>query len=206
MGIVTCQTCGKRHTDRLEICPFCKNKKQITVSNSSIVIIIILIIPIFYFFTGIKDSPVPVKKKIKQQQEDPEIKKQRDETYYLDQINSTSKDDIDNLAKIYAKLAVLRPENFEYVAKRNDYQWMIKNRDLPFGPKPKYPEAEVNSYLRQIMNDPDSLQIQKCSDPFTSPDGWVIGCEYRGKNPFGGMILKKSLFIINNGRMKHQDL
>jgi len=59
---------------------------------------------------------------------------------------------------------------------------------------------EVKNYLRRMANDPESIEIDACTSVyFDSDEGWVVGCDYRGRNAFGGMIRQSNWFVIQNG-------
>lgn len=83
-------------------------------------------------------------------------------------------------------------------------QWLV-DAEKKFGPIPK-PSAwdgsynEVNSFLKMIAKDPDSISIQSCTQVSRDESkGWLVGCSYRGNNSFGGKILNFHWFIIKNG-------
>jgi hypothetical protein len=48
--------------------------------------------------------------------------------------------------------------------------------------------SEVEGYLKRIANDPDSIEIDTCTKVYQADDGWLVGCDYRGRNGFGGTI------------------
>ena len=54
----------------------------------------------------------------------------------------------------------------------------------------------VNRYLERVANDPDSIKIDGCTKVFTTDKGWLVGCDYRGRNAFGGMIRQSNWFTI----------
>ena len=76
--------------------------------------------------------------------------------------------------------------------------------EAKFGKRPDQSEwdgsyREVKRYLASAANDPDSIEISGCTK--TSVDekaGWIVGCEYRGKNAFGGLIKNSNWFVIKN--------
>ncbi|PKL17920.1 MAG: hypothetical protein CVV49_08480 [Spirochaetae bacterium HGW-Spirochaetae-5] len=56
----------------------------------------------------------------------------------------------------------------------------------------------VHYYLTGIMKDPDSLELN-CGETFyNKKDGWLIKCDWRGKNSFGGYARKVNWFVIRN--------
>ena len=60
---------------------------------------------------------------------------------------------------------------------------------------------EVERYLESVANDPDSIEIDTCTGVYRNDDGWLVGCDYRGRNAFGGMIRKSNWFLIRHGRV-----
>ena len=58
---------------------------------------------------------------------------------------------------------------------------------------------EVERYLKRIANDPDSIDIDGCTKVYHIEDGWLVGCDYRGRNAFGGMIRQSNWFTIVHG-------
>ena len=54
----------------------------------------------------------------------------------------------------------------------------------------------VNRYLERVANDPDSIEIDGCTEVYTTDKGWLVGCNYRGRNAFGGMIRQSNWFTI----------
>lgn len=57
----------------------------------------------------------------------------------------------------------------------------------------------ITQYLKSVMNDPDSLVIENCGLPHYHKTGWIIACDYRGKNGFGGYVRKSSWFTVQYG-------
>lgn len=55
---------------------------------------------------------------------------------------------------------------------------------------------EVERYLKRVANDPDSIDIDGCTKVFHTESGWLVGCDYRGRNAFGGMIRQSNWFTI----------
>jgi hypothetical protein len=54
----------------------------------------------------------------------------------------------------------------------------------------------VNRYLDRVANDPDSIEIDECTEVYKTDKGWLVGCNYRGRNAFGGMIRQSNWFTI----------
>ncbi len=59
----------------------------------------------------------------------------------------------------------------------------------------------VERYLRMAAKDPDSLVFENWSEVFYSEDGWVVRCDYRAKNSFGGYERAANWFVIRQGRV-----
>lgn len=80
-------------------------------------------------------------------------------------------------------------------------------QEAKFGPKPTASTwdgsyYEVKRYLEKVANDPDSIKIQGCTPvSVDEKSGWVVGCDYRGKNAFGGVIKNSHWFVIKNGQV-----
>ncbi|OQK18443.1 hypothetical protein AU255_11680 [Methyloprofundus sedimenti] len=58
---------------------------------------------------------------------------------------------------------------------------------------------EVERYLERYANDPDSIEIDNCTPVSQNKNGWQVGCNYRGRNAFGGMVRQFSWFTIVHG-------
>ena len=54
----------------------------------------------------------------------------------------------------------------------------------------------VEQYLKRVANDPDSIKIDGCTEVYHTKKGWLVGCDYRGRNGFGGMVRQSNWFII----------
>ncbi len=60
----------------------------------------------------------------------------------------------------------------------------------------------VERYLKQVMHDPSSLDIDGCTPAYkVEKIGWVVGCRYRGKNVFGAKVLNQNWFVIRQNRV-----
>lgn len=117
-------------------------------------------------------------------------------------------------ASVYAQLAELRPGVARYKERARHYSEIVKRQKAAaaaqkafLGPKPvasawdgSYPE--VTDYLKAVANDPSSIKIESCTPVYeVKKEGWLVGCTYRGKNAFGGMIRTANWFIIRQGRV-----
>jgi hypothetical protein len=54
----------------------------------------------------------------------------------------------------------------------------------------------VQQHLEQNANDPDSIDIIGCTGMNVTKKGWLVGCKYRGRNGFGGMVIEMKWFTI----------
>lgn len=121
----------------------------------------------------------------------------------------------------YAKLAKLFPENERYKQKLSHYRGKLaaekkresqerEQRLAKFGEPPKQSGwdgsyFEVKQYLRKVANDPDSIDIDGCTEVYHTKNGWLVGCDYRGRNAFGGMVRNSNWFTIRHGRVVNME-
>jgi hypothetical protein len=54
----------------------------------------------------------------------------------------------------------------------------------------------VERYLKQSAHDPDSIDVDSCTPAVLTDRCWQMACVYRGKNAFGALIRKSSLFWL----------
>ncbi|NQY07652.1 MAG: hypothetical protein HRT68_16015 [Flavobacteriaceae bacterium] len=120
---------------------------------------------------------------------------------------------------LYQQLTKLNPDNSFYQKKLEHYskklnsklekelkeqESLIKEREIRIA---KFGEAPVQSawdgsyyaverYLKIIANDPDSIEVDDCTKVYHIESGWLVGCEYRGRNAFGGMTRQSNWFSI----------
>lgn len=117
----------------------------------------------------------------------------------------------------YAKLVKLCPANEKYQGKLKHYRSKLseqqakerkeqQERLAKFGEKPiasawdgSY--SEVKRYLKRVANDPDSIDIDGCTQVYRTESGWLVGCDYRGKNAFGGVVRNSNWFTIRHGQV-----
>lgn len=120
---------------------------------------------------------------------------------------------------LYQQLVKLNPDNTTYQQKFDHYSQKLtaklekekreqeklkKEREAriaKFG-EPPTPSAwdgsyyAVDRYLKRVANDPDSIDIDGCTKVYHIESGWLVGCDYRGRNAFGGMIRQSNWFTI----------
>jgi len=121
--------------------------------------------------------------------------------------------DLEANRDLYQQLLTVNPSNASYKAKYADYNTRLRQREAveqdrirQFGPAPQASAwdgsySEVKDYLRQVMNDPESLRMDGCTKVYHVEHGWMVGCDYGGRNAFGGMIRQTNWFIIRQGRV-----
>lgn len=116
---------------------------------------------------------------------------------------------------IYEELQKLNPDNSKFKKKVTFYRRKIeqikKDKELlvkKFGKKPKASAwdgsyREIEKYLKAVAREPASIKIGNCSSaPSYDPkNGWLVACEFRGKNGFGGMTRNANWFVIKHGRV-----
>lgn len=117
----------------------------------------------------------------------------------------------------HAKLIKLFPENEQYRDKLKHYRSKLseqkasarkkqQERLAKFGEMPTASAwdgsyVEVKDYLKQVANDPKSIDMAGCTKVYLTDGGWVVGCDYRGKNAFGGVVRNSNWFTIRHGRV-----
>ena len=107
----------------------------------------------------------------------------------------------------YKKLLALDPDNALYKQKAEYYGKQVRKREAflaSIGPKPTASAwdghyYEVERYLKRHLKAPDSLKWNGCTEVYTNDLGWLVGCEYRAKNSFGGYVIEQAWFTIRNG-------
>ena len=116
---------------------------------------------------------------------------------------------------LYFRLTELDADNKLFLKKYNYYQMKLdelerKNMTLAElrGKRPVRSSFdgsyfEVKTYLKMVANDPDSIKIDGCTDVYTVDQGtaWLVGCNYRGRNAFGGLVRQTNWFKIMRGRV-----
>lgn len=120
---------------------------------------------------------------------------------------------------LYQQLVQLNPDNETYQKKLDYYSQKLSEkiekekreqerlkkereaRVAKFGEAPTQSAWDgsyytVERYLKRIANDPDSIDIDGCTKVYHTESGWLVGCDYRGRNAFGGMIRQSNWFTI----------
>ena len=125
---------------------------------------------------------------------------------------------------VYGELKELDPDNARYQERFDHYHGLItarqaeeqrvraaqqaevRSRLTRFGPLPEKSAWDgsyriVTTYLEGVANDPSSIDIDACTKVYYTDLGWLVGCDYRGKNAFGGVVRQSNWFTILHGRV-----
>lgn len=125
---------------------------------------------------------------------------------------------------LYAQLVQMNPDNERFKEKLDHYTAKVdeqkrreaeakakrekehQERVARFGERPTQSAWDgsyfaVDEYLRRVANDPDSIEISGCTEVNYHSEGWLVGCNYRGRNGFGGMVRQANWFTIRHGRV-----
>jgi len=112
---------------------------------------------------------------------------------------------------LYSALMIANPNEPQYKKKYEFYEGKIERQNQYFGDHPiktgwtTISYLEVKNYLNRTAHDPDSIEIDACTKVFRSKKGWLVGCQYRGRNGFGGMVRKANWFTIRQGSVVKVD-
>ena len=113
----------------------------------------------------------------------------------------------------YAELMKLNPDKELYKTKFQYYDYKIKKREeahkrrvARFGEVPTKDVLfggyyEVEKYLKSVAHDPDSIKFGRCTEVYHTENGWLVGCEFRGKNAFGAYVRNFNWFTIRHGQV-----
>lgn len=122
---------------------------------------------------------------------------------------------------IYKQLSSLAPENSKYKQKIVFYTDKLNQQRLKkekekraynkrialFGEPPTNSGWDgsvscVKRYLKTIAKDPDSLEFEKWGKVMhNDDDGWLVWCQYRAKNSFGGYARNANWFVVRHDRV-----
>ncbi|MFA7667934.1 MAG: hypothetical protein WCX93_01160 [Burkholderiaceae bacterium] len=116
--------------------------------------------------------------------------------------------------KHYRELTKLAPDNPRYkeklahygsklAAKKQAAEKEKQTRLAKFGEAPVASSWDgtyrpVNNYLDKALKDPDSLKVEGCTKVYHTKNGWLVGCDYRARNSFGGMARESKWFTIRH--------
>lgn len=192
MPIIKCQTCGKQYSDLAPKCPFCKKTKQKKETNSPnffkiMVTVFVTVMAITVTSTVIKDYQLR--------------KLSAEKNIELAKIGAEKKIKEEKRAKNEAKREASRREYQAEKLKKNSDPDFIKYGEQPTISYDGKTCFEVEPYLKRALNDPESLIMSGCSTPRLIPDGWLVGCGYRARNSFGGMVRKRAFFVVKHSQV-----
>lgn len=158
--------------------------------------------------------------------DDPDLKALRDsaeEALLVERLRSVPASDAERNANMYRRLTEIRPENGRYASRLEHYEGIVEAEEeaaaaermrearerqqrLAEWGEPPEPSAwdgtyrVVTEYLRRVANDPESIEMDGCTKVYSvEGKGWLVGCDYRGANAFGGIIRASNWFIIRHG-------
>jgi uncharacterized protein (UPF0297 family) len=146
----------------------------------------------------------------------------------LAQLKGVSANELRKNIDLYQQLVSLNPDIPAYTNKLKEFSEKLKQQEekervaqekikieeerrlLLFGKPPTQSKWDgsyypVEKYLQKIANDPDSIKIDSCTGVYITKNGWVVGCDYRGRNAFGGMIRQSNWFTIVHDRVIKMD-
>lgn len=153
-----------------------------------------------------------------------EVRRAEQTSEILEKLKSIPASEYQENKDLYMQLVKLNPKNAAYKSKYEHYSEKIKEqaekerqerqrlkeeqekRIAKFGKKPIASGWDgsylaVKQYLKRVANDPDSIEIDGCTKVYLVEEGWLVGCEYRGRNGFGGMVRQSNWFTIVHDRV-----
>ena len=152
------------------------------------------------------------------------VKREEKTKSILESIKKTKDSEYKANKNLYQQLVSLNPENKTYKEKLDFYSEKLSSQEekerkeqekikkesemriAKFGNPPTQSSWDgsyfpVEQYLKEVANDPDSIKISGCTGVYHTENGWLVGCDYRGKNAFGGMIKQSNWFTISHDRV-----
>jgi len=131
----------------------------------------------------------------------------------LQQLKSIPSSEYTKNKQLYQTLLNYEPNNKKYKEKVEFYSNKLKIATQKekiklaiFGEKPTQSSWDgsyyaVETYLKRVARDPDSVKISNCTQVYEGKEGWLVGCEWRGKNGFGGMNATVNWFTIRQNKV-----
>jgi hypothetical protein len=126
----------------------------------------------------------------------------------------TKASDTEKNVEIYKELVSLNPEEKRYRSKLERYEAQKRREDADaqkevaaFGEPPTQSDWDgsyrsVKDFLKRAANDPDSIKIDTCTRVYKAKgEGWLVGCDFRGKNAFGALVRQSKWFVIRHDRV-----
>jgi len=113
----------------------------------------------------------------------------------------------------YKQLVEIYPNNKKYIDKMKYYENIKINTEAKeaaekifYGIKPTQSGWDgsytaVKRHLKTTMHNPDSLEFKGCTEVFKQKEGWLVGCQFRGTNGFGAMVLNSKWFTIRQSQV-----
>lgn len=153
-----------------------------------------------------------------------EVTKIRETEEMLTKLKTIPASDIRENHRLYKKLASYHPDNTSYKSKLEKYHSLVTNDDekkrlqkekeqkerlayvTSYGEQPEQSKWDgsyraVEKYLKAAANDPSSIDIDGCTQVYKNKTGWLVGCDYRGKNAFGALVKNSNWFTIAHGQV-----
>jgi hypothetical protein len=62
--------------------------------------------------------------------------------------------------------------------------------------KPKAPPCAVERLLAKTLNDPKSFEMDQRCDVSPGKTAWIVTCDYRARNAFGGLVRQVTQFEV----------
>ena len=158
-----------------------------------------------------------------------EIDRKEKTQQILAQLKTISPEAVLKIKSLYEQLVKLNPNTADYANKLSVYSGKVKEREekerlekekeskesaarlAKFGAPPTRSSYDgtyrpVESYLKQAANDPDSIKLEICGKNVTySKAGWVVHCDYRGRNAFNAMIRQSARFTILHDKVIYME-
>ena len=151
------------------------------------------------------------------------IDRQEKTKVILAQMKAVPVTEFANRLQMSQRLAALNPDNAEYAkmvvlysGKAKELETKVqlvreKNRKDEETWRAKYgaPPSQANSgwcpavvnYLKEQLNDPDSLAMGDCTKAELTSGGWNLHCSYRAKNGFGALVKESRSFWVHRERV-----
>jgi hypothetical protein len=178
MAVRKCVDCGGKVSDSAKGCPHCGSTRSPKKNNSGWWGLLILLFIAFLIASTSSDEP-----------------------------SGSSGAGAATLNEAASKAAAATPPAPPASPKPKTKEELEQERRIArFGAQP-VPSAwdgsyrEVEKYLDVVARDPESVKVEGCTDVKVSPDGWLVGCNWRGRNGFGGMDRQANWFTIKGGRV-----
>ena len=217
--LIKCAGCGEEISKNAKSCPHCGEPKAKPTSLLTWLVLILFIIGIFGSMSSNDNSSssiakttaavkkiIPPKKLTKA-----EIEKTKKEI--LKQLKKIPSSKYEKNKNLYQKLLNYEPNNKKYKEKVEFYSNKLKIATQKekiklaiFGEKPTQSSWDgsyyaVETYLKRVARDPDSVKISNCTQVYEGKEGWLVGCEWRGKNGFRGMNATVNWFTIRQNKV-----